>query len=89
MHFAAEGGHTELVLRLLGLGADPRLYNRRGKTAEFIANETLHFECTAVLTHKTSDSFSYRLKLQESVTILGYWGWKVTVTICVFYAIKS
>ena len=74
MHFAAEGGHTELVLRLLGLGADPRLYNRRGKTAEFIANETLHFECTAVmkknaskvynlLTHKTSDSFFVSLKV--------------------------
>ena len=47
--FAAQSGHVAAVQKLLGLGAQPALATRKGKTAVTVAQEKNHHQVVALL----------------------------------------
>ncbi|XRM41835.1 hypothetical protein ABZX51_005079 [Aspergillus tubingensis] len=66
IHLAAAGGHLQVVVRLVEMGADPNIPNRRGFTPLHLAAQAGHLAVVRELIRRAGDRLSVSQTSEES-----------------------
>ncbi|GLA98226.1 hypothetical protein AtubIFM57143_006165 [Aspergillus tubingensis] len=69
IHLAAAGGHLQIVVRLVEMGADPYTSNRKGFTPLHLAAQAGHLEVVRELIRRAEDRLSVSRTAEESPRI--------------------